>query len=473
MMHNRIPDKFRPSIRRVAFFFVSIFVILFIYLSYIQIYESSFLVSHPLNRRTTEASRMIEHGKIYDRHKERLAYSVTDGNGGYKRQYPYGIITSHVIGYDSTQYGKSGIEATYTGYLSGLSNPERRLGSITHLWDIKSGNNVILTLDAKLQEIAYTALGNNRGSVVAISPRTGEILVMVSKPGFDPNNIDRDWQNLSQSSVSPLLNRAVQGLYPPGSIIKTMVAETALSEKKVSLKDTFNCTGSLKIGSDYTLNESNHTAHGKIDLEEALAVSCNITFGTLSLQLGRDKMANMFEKYGFNKSINSDIQEVPNRIPNFKQMGEGDLAQTGIGQGSLLVTPLRMAMLASCFANNGTIMQPYMVKQITAPDETIIKSFNEQEFSSPVNSQIANQIQQMMITVVNNGTGSAARLSGISVAGKTGTAENPLGDPHAWFIGFAPADNPQIAIAVIVENGGSGGQTAAPIARKVFEQALR
>jgi len=472
-MHSNIQDKFRSSIRRVAFFFVSILVMLFIYLSYIQIYQSNFLVSHPLNRRTTEASRMVEHGKILDRHKDILAYSVSDGAGGYKRQYPYGSITSHIIGYDSLQYGKSGIEASHAGYLSGLSNPERRLGSITHLWDIKSGNNVILTLDASLQEIAYKALGTNRGAIVAISPHTGEILLLVSKPGFDPNNIDRDWQSLSQSDVSPLLNRAVQGLYPPGSIIKTMVAETALTEKRINLKSNFNCSGSLKIGTDYTLNESNYTAHGNIDLEEALAVSCNITFGTLSLQLGRDKMANMFEKYGFNKLLTSDVPEVPSRIPSFSRMGDGDLAQTGIGQGSLLVTPLRMAMLASCYANNGTIMQPYMVKQITAPDGTVIKNFHEEEFSSPVNSQIAKQIQQMMVTVVNNGTGSAARISGISVAGKTGTAENPLGNPHAWFIGFAPADNPQIAIAVIVENGGSGGQVAAPIARKILEQALR
>ncbi len=465
--------EIRTNIHRTALSLLGLLIILLIYVSYIQIFESSFLATHPLNRRTVEAARKIEYGRILDRHGEKLAYSQPDGTGGYRRAYPYGEVFAHIVGYDSEKYGKTGIESTFTGDLSGISNPERRLGAVAHLLEATSGNNITLTLDANLQQTAYKALDKHRGAVVAISPRTGAILVMVSKPGFDPNEIDAEWKNVSQSADSPLLNRAVQGLYPPGSTIKVMVADAALTEKITDLKKTFNCEGSLKIGPDYVLTETNYHAHGKVDLEQALTVSCNITFGSLALDLGRNRMAKMFERYGFTRSTEEYLQENPSRLPNFSALSDGDLAQTGIGQGSLLVTPLRMAMLASSFANNGIIMKPFLVSQITNPDGAIVKRFLPEQWLVATSPQIANTVSEMMVNVVNEGTGNAARLSGISVAGKTGTAENPHGAAHAWFIGFAPADNPEIAIAVIVENGGSGGEIAAPIARQVLAQALR
>lgn len=472
-MFNDIPGKFHKNIRKVAYFLIGLLVVLCLYVSYIQVVESHTLTKHPLNRRNLEEARKIEQGQILDRYGEKIAYSIPDGRGGYKRNYPLGPITAHISGYSSLQFGKSGIESSFGNYLSGASNPERRLGPITHLFETKKGNNVMLTIDSHLQETAYKALGNSRGAVVAISPRTGEILAMVSKPSFDPNSIDQQWQSVSQSSESPLLNRALQGLYPPGSTIKIMVAEAALAERIASPERTFDCAGILKIGPDYTLQENNQVAHGKINLEDALAVSCNITFGTLSLELGPDRMSKAFSRFGFDKPVGEELQEFPSRLPNFNKLGKGDLAQTGIGQGSLLVTPLRMAMLASCFANNGTIMKPYLVKQISAPDGTIINQFTPEIWLTPTNPQLASQVRQMMITVVKEGTGTAAQVPGILVAGKTGTAENPHGLSHAWFIGFAPADNPQIAIAVIVENGGSGGRVAAPIARQILREALR
>lgn len=466
-------DKFHSNVRRVAFSLIFLLLLLFLHVSYIQIFQSNALASHSLNRRNIEAARKIEQGMILDRNHVKLAESIPSSGGGFERHYPLGAITSHVIGYSSIEYGTSGIESQYSGFLTGIINPERKLGPINHLFELKKGNDVVLTLDSALQETAYKALGNRRGSVVAISPRTGEILAMVSKPSFDPNNIDKEWKVISQSKESPLLNRSVQGLYPPGSIIKVMIAESALTNKTANRTTKFNCEGSLKLGPDYTLTENNLTAHGKINLDEALAVSCNITFGKLALMMGRSEMAKTFERFGFTKKIDGSLDELPSRIPDFRNLSDGDLAQTAIGQGSLLVTPLRMAMLASCFANNGKIMRPTIVNKIMAPDGTIIEQYSPREWLAPVSPAIANEIKNMMIGVVNNGTGSAARLSGISVAGKTGTAENSFGAPHAWFIGFAPADNPQIAIAVIVENGGSGGQIAAPIAHKILEQALR
>lgn len=467
-MHNDVPN----NLRKVAFVMLGMLVLLLIYISYLQIFEGNYLAAHPLNRRSIETSKNIMRGQILDKNGVKIAYSEPNKQGEYVREYPYGAIFSHVVGYDSPQYGKTGLEGTYNGQLSGLVNPERGLGAITQLWQKPGGNNILLTIDSKLQETAYRALGNNRGAIVAIDTRTGAILAMVSKPDFNPNRIDKEWQSVSSAMDSPLINRAVQGLYPPGSIIKVMIAEASLQEKIVDTKKTFECQGKLKIGPDYVLPEANFKAHGKVDLEEALAVSCNVTFGLISLELGRGKLAKTFERYGFSRSVPEEIEEAASRLPNFDKLSDGDIAQTGIGQGSLLVTPLRMAMLASVFANNGKIMTPYLVQQVTAPNGEVIKQHSASEWLNPVNAANAGLVRDMMVNVVDNGTGIAAKISGLKVAGKTGTAENPNGAPHAWFIGFAPANQPKIAIAVIVENGGSGGAIAAPIARQLFSQAL-
>jgi len=464
-------DDIAHNIRKVAFCLLGLLVILFVYLSYIQVIESEFLVSHPLNRRTAEATRHIQNGLIVDKNGEKLAYSEKSGDG-FKREYPYGAITANVIGYDSFKYGKSGIESTYNNYLTGMNNQLRHLGAISNLLPNQPGNNVMLTIDAKLQDVAYRELGENRGAIVVMNPRTGAILAMVSKPSFNPNTIDQQWESVSTGKNSPLLNRAVQGLYPPGSIIKVMMADAALTEKITDLKQTINCEGALKVPPDYILEESGHRAHGRVNLEEALEVSCNVTFGSLALELGDKRMAKTFERFGFKLPVGDEFQELKSRLPDFNSLGNGDLAQIGIGQSSLLVTPLRMAMLASAFANKGKIMKPYMVTKITDSNGSVIKEFVPEEWLVPTSPQLADTIKGMMISVVKDGTGNAAHLSGTQVAGKTGTAENSQGASHAWFIGFAPADNPEIVIAVIVENAGSGGSIAAPMAGRILAQAL-
>ena len=459
------------NIRKVAFWLIGLLIILFVYLSYIQVIESNFLVSHPLNRRNAEKTRHVKNGMIVDKNGEKLAYSEKNGDG-FKREYPYAAITANVIGYDSFKYGKTGIESTFNNYLTGMNNQLLHIGAISHLFINNPGNNVLLTLDAKLQETAYKELGDNRGAIVVMEPRTGAILAMVSKPSFNPNTLDQQWESVSTASNSPLLNRAVQGLYPPGSIIKVMMADAALTETIVDLKQTINCEGELKVPPDYILEESGHQAHGRVNLEEALAVSCNVTFGSLALKLGDTKMAKTFDRFGFKLSVGEEFQEAKSRLPDFSSLGNGDLAQVGIGQSSLLVTPLRMALLASAFANNGKIMKPYMVSKITDSAGNVIKEFMPEEWLAPTSPQLAEMIKKMMVTVVDNGTGTGAHLSGIRIAGKTGTAENSQGASHAWFIGFAPADNPKIVIAVIVENAGSGGSIAAPIAGRILAQAL-
>lgn len=466
-------DDLRGSIRRIAYSLLGLLAVLFVYVSYIQIVQGERLAGHALNTRTTAAAEKVARGVIFDRRGEKLAYSEKDENGKYRRHYPYGAVAAHAVGYSSSRYGQAGVESAMNGYLSGMSNPERRFGPVTALWKTQAGNDVTLTIDAVLQEAAYRALGNRRGAVVAIAPRSGAVLALVSRPGFDPEDVESDWQAIVGRADSPLLNRAVQGLYPPGSTIKVMVAEASLAERIADSRKTYTCEGSLKIGPDYVLNESNRQVHGKVDLEEALAVSCNVTFGRLTLELGRSRMAKTFDRYGFTKPLDGDLMEAASRLPDFARLGDGDLAQTGIGQGSLLVTPLRMAMLASAFANKGIILKPYIVSRVTAPDGAVIKQFGSAEFAAPTSAALAAEVSRMMQTVVSGGTGYAARIGGVKVAGKTGTAENPHGASHAWFIGYAPADAPEIAVAVIVENGGAGGEVAAPVARQVMARALR
>ena len=465
-------DSISRNIKRTAAVFLALFVMLFVYISYLHIVEADVLASHALNRRTAEIEKRIPRGRIVDKQGKELSFSEKD-NEEYYRNYPFGAAFAHIVGYDSPKYGRAGVESSFNSFLTGLGGPEFRLGPLSQLWRPKSGNTVVMTVDAAIQRQAYRAMGEQKGAIVVLDPKTGEVLAIVSKPSFDPNSLDEDWQVLSGRTDSPLLNRAVQGLYPPGSIIKTMIAEAALTEKTATLKTIFQCEGSYKIGSDYTLPEVNQKAHGKINLEQALAVSCNVTFGKLALQLGRSGMEKSFERYGFTKAIGSEFQESASRLPDFSKLTDGELAQVGIGQGPLLTTPLRMAMLAGAYANKGIMMKPYMVSKIVSPDGATLKQYTPEAWLSPVKAATNDAVSQMMRTVVSDGTGTGAYIKGVPVAGKTGTAENAQGQPHAWFIGYAPANNPQIAIAVVVENAGSGGSVAAPIARQVILEALR
>lgn len=474
------PDKtvgqlhLRKNIFQVAVAVLSALILLFVYVSYVQVWHGSFLAGHPLNRRGSDAARKFAAGSILDRNGEPLAFSEPDAAGGFRRQYPYGAVLAHIIGYSSPVYGQTGLEASAQRFLTGMDNPGQYLGPVKQLLRPTAGNSVKLTIDLKLQQLAFTALGNHRGAIIVISPQTGAILAAVSKPGFDPNQIDQQWNTIAQDPDSPLLNRVTQGLYPPGSSIKPLVADAALTDHIVTLDTHFDCEGSLQISPDYTLSESEHQAYGNINLQQALTVSSNVAFGTIAMQMGPQRLAVAFDRYGFSRAWMGELQESSCHLPKFDQLNnKGDIAQIGIGQGSLLVTPLHMAMMTAAIANKGTIMKPYLIDQIIGPNGAVLQQTAPEVWLQATSSQLADTLSSMMTTVVTDGTGRSAAISGIQVAGKTGTAENPHGQPHAWFIGFAPAKNPQIAVVVVVENAGFGGETAAPIARQLFLQALR
>lgn len=463
-------DRIRTNVKYVGVSLICLLIVLILYVTYIQIYKGSFWAGHALNRRTDEISKTIKRGSILDRNGNKLAISrYTDGR--YQRIYPYEDLTAHIVGYDNEKFGRTGAEAVFNGFLSGSHTFFASFGPAARLFS-KAGYNVHLTLDINLQQAAYKALGNKKGAAIVMNPGTGEILAMVSKPSFEPDFDENDWKHYIQDKSSPLLNRALNGLYPPGSIIKVMVAETALKEKTVSADAVFKCSGSLKIG-DYILNEADKKAHGTLSLSEALAESCNVTFAQLALKLGNDKINNAFERYGFYKYLTGELEESKSILPNVNKLSSGELAQTAIGQGELLVTPIKMALLASAFANDGVVMKPYFMKDIITEDGSVIEHNKPTAWFTAAGPDSVRQVAKMMRMVVEEGTGQAAEVSGIKVAGKTGTAENPHGAPHAWFIGYAPFDNPQVAVAVIIENGGAGGKIAAPIARQIIMEALR
>ena len=460
------------NMRRLMMFVISLLVCLFLYVFYIQIITGDSLTNHPLNKRTDILATRIERGAILSADGARLAYSKKREDGTWQRDYPLGSAAAHVTGYTSSKYGLSGMEELYNIQLSGLANPGRKLGPASKWLTNSAGATVILTIDSNLQMAVWKALGNRRGAAVVIDPQTGAILAMISRPSFQPADIDTDWQTVTANPASPLLNRVTQGLYPPGSIIKPLVAEAALQERITTAARTFQCDGQLKVGRDYVLHESNDQVHGKVDLQKALAVSCNVTFGQLALQMGRSKLFNAYDKYGFSRSTSTELADAPGRLPDFDRLNDGDLVQMGIGQSSLLVTPLKMVLLAAAIGNKGIIMKPHIMQQIQDSDGRILQKQTADVWLTPISPTSAATLTKMMVAVIDEGTGSQAAINGIKVAGKTGTAENPHGADHSWFIGFAPAEEPKVAVAVIVENAGSGGLVATPIARHILTAAL-
>jgi peptidoglycan glycosyltransferase len=469
--------KRNNKIIHVLIFMCTIFFSLMAYLTYFQLFTGKKIESSSYNRRQQLKEDNTKRGSIYDTNGIVLAES-TNVKGKWQRKYPYGSLYSHVIGYNSEVYGRVLIEEKYNNDLLDISEFKSVMGINSNLLQGKKvGNNLFLTVDHDLQKLANDLMGAKKGAVVAMNPRTGGILAMVSKPGFDPNNraLEERWKELVDSEDSPFLPRTTQGLYAPGSTFKVAVAASALENGLESL--TFDDKGTVRIDGK-NFDNSNKRVYGKIDLEKALVVSSNVAFSQIGVRLGEKNIRDMAEKIGIGKSISFDIPLKKSVFP-YNSMGKTDMAAVAIGQGKTLVTPLHMAMLASSVANNGVMMKPILVDRVVNPEGKEIKKWEPLKLGNAFSYDTAKKVKNMMVGVVKEGTGKSAAIKGISVAGKTGTAENELtgsgaNKEHAWFIGFAPADNPRIAVAVIVEySGGSGGTVSAPIAGKLMNAYLK
>lgn len=446
-------------------------------LTWFELKGKSSIMNSAYNRRLMAEEEQILRGSILDRNGVILAHSE-EKDGVSTRLYPFSGLYTHVIGYDSVTYGKSLLESRFNAALLGKDGLEiiDKFGSMI-TGEKRVGHSLILTVDNDLQKKARELMGSNRGAIVALNPKTGEILAMVSTPDFNPNagGLEEKWPELVEDPNSPLLPRAVMGLYPPGSTFKVVTAAAAIEN---GLADTqFDDTGTIVIDGKTFKNYAGK-AYGPLDMTKAVTVSSNVYFSQLAGLVGAKPLRDKAVKAGFTEELTLDLPLTMSRIGT-PDMGKTELAATGIGQGKLLATPLQMAMISAGIANDGIIMKPYLVGNTSDVTGKILKTTQPQALYQFTDAAVADAVTDMMIGVVESGTGTKARISGTAVAGKTGTAQNEKsaqgeGFDHAWFIGFAPAENPEIAVAVILEyQGKGGGQAAAPIAGSVMNTWLK
>lgn len=452
------------KIIRVLIVISALFLSLLTYLLYFNMFQAESVATNPYNRRQWDEERYITRGTIYDSEGLVLAETVEDDDGNAKRMYSQGRIYSHVIGYCSQIYGKSLLERSFDSELLGKGDLSLFQG------DKKQGFDLNLTVNNNVQKYAYNQMRGKRGALVAINPKTGAILAMVSLPDFDPNAnvLEASWGDLVEDENSPFITRAVQGLYPPGSTYK-IVTLAAAYENGMKEK-LFDDVGKFEVG-DVTVENYNGKAYGEISLERAFSVSSNQVFCSVGYDLGSEAVLEVAQRFGVDKDFEFDVDIAKSRI-EYKKMTDTDGALVSIGQGQLLTTPIHMAMICAAVANDGNMLRPYLVESITK-NNTVIQNARTKSLGTVISKECADYVAEQMVKVVESGTGTRARISGVSVAGKTGTAENEHDKDHSWFVGYAPADDPQIAIAVILENDGrSGGDAAAPIAGNVMNKYL-
>jgi peptidoglycan glycosyltransferase len=459
------------SIRRLFYFFVALFVSLILMLTYVQVWAAPSLKVNAANTRAVEEEMKIERGLILSADGEELATNRKEGQY-YLREYPLGDLVEPWLGYNSLRYGRAGIERVYNEELTGQTGLLGVTGSWSQiLGQSQRGADLKLTIDLRVQRAAAKALGNRKGAIVALDPRTGAVLAMVSYPRYDPNELNSVWKDLIDDPGKPLLNRAIQGLYPPGSVFKIIVASAGLQTGTVTPETEFNDTGTVTLGG-YEVHNFDDKVYGDHTFAKAFASSINTTFAKVGVELGAETLASYSADFGFGESFPWRLGGAKSSFPDPADMDTAHVAQAAIGQADILSTPMLMALAASAVANEGKIMKPYIVDQILSYNGAIAEKTSPSVWLRPITQATAATMTDLMIRVVKSGTGTAAALPGVQVAGKTGTAEVADAESHAWFAGFAPADNPQVAVVVLVENGGSGGGVAAPIAKQVIAAAL-
>lgn len=447
----------------VMVFFVALFMTLALYLVYFQLFKRADIENDSHNRRLWVNEDNIKRGSIYDRNGNILAYSEEDSDGSQYRVYNYGKSASSVTGYSSKTYGKTGIEKSYNKELLALSG-ENLSNFRKMVVKNDTGYDVHLSLDQNIQEIVYEYMQDIKGSCVVMNPKTGEVLALVSNPSYDPNSVDEDWDDLIQNTDGPLVNRATSGAYRPGSTFKIVTATGLLN---YGLDTSYNDTGVETI-QGYDIRNFADQTFGMVNLRSAFVDSINTYFASKTNDLGRDKYMELAEKFMINKDYDFDMDKNKAIIP-FDDLNQVDLAMTGFGYGKTQITPLHMAMITSAIANEGKMMQPRLVTKVVDKDGKIIEEKKEKVLSEVTSVENANIIRDMMVSVVNEGTGTSAYLDSVQIAGKTGTADKENNLLDAWFVGFAPAYDPDIAIALVVEDSDdTGGVVAAPIARDII-----
>ncbi len=478
--------------RRLAVALLAGFALLLLNVTYVQAIAGPRYRDDPRNERTALTRIGKERGMIVSADGTVLAESVasSDDPQRFLRRYPEGEVFAHAVGYTSLRFGDDAVEDAYADDLR-----SRRDFTISDLLAALLGRDlrprsVQLTIDADLQRTAFEALNGQAGAVVALRPDTGEVLALVSAPSFDPNGFVgpdavTERERLLEDARQPLLDRATGESYSPGSTFKVVVAAAAIEEAVAGPESRFPDPLELTLpGSTAVIRNFDRGPCGSGDtvtLREAFRKSCNTIFGQLAMDLGAELLSTQANRFGFNQEIPFQWNPLTSFFPaagSFENDLPG-LAQSGIGERDVQATPFQMALVASAVANQGIMMRPFLVKRVADADGEVLRETEAEIYDRAVAPATAELLAGMLEQVVTNGTGGRAAVSGVRVAGKTGTAQADQGAPDVWFIGFAPVDDPTIAVAVVIEDGGAvgesatGGSVAAPVAQRVLAQWLQ
>lgn len=475
------------QVRLVALAILIMFGALFLNLAWIQVINAEKLANNPANTRLLLKEYGLERGWIRSSDDKDLAVSEPTPQAELKflRRYPTGPLFAHPVGYYSIRYGRGGLEQSHNEDLSGRGGvvTMRELGDRL-LGQGQKGDNLALSMDSRVQQAAFAALGERKGAIVALDPLNGQVLAMVSKPSFDPNPLsahegdiqERAWQALTSDKDRPLNNRASAETYPPGSTFK-LVASAAALENGMGTDTSYPSEeGYQPRGTDRVIRNFGGATCGG-DMRDALRVSCNAYFARLGAELPEGALEETAKAFGFTERPPIDLRAAESKLPTAEQLDSPAFAAlSAIGQHSVAATPLQMALVAAGIGNDGKVPVPKLVRQIEDARGGVVRQATAETWKEAISSQTADTIKQMMVSVVEAGTGRAAALPGTDVAGKTGTAQAGAAGQStlAWFVAFAPADSPRIAIAVMVEGAGdgrdeTGGRLAAPMAKQVLQ----
>jgi peptidoglycan glycosyltransferase len=457
----------KDSIKKVTVFIIIIFALLIGTTVKISVIDSEKMIVNAYNPRINQANSSIKRGSIKDIDGYEFVYSEKEGDT-YKRVYNDVQSSAHVVGYVNP--GKSGIEASGNFTLEHVSNEFiQRLSAFFTDEDVE-GDSIYLTIDKDLQDIASNLMRTNKGAVVVEEISTGRILTMVSKPDFDPSTISDNWESVNNNEDSPLLNRAVSGEYTPGSIFKIITTVSAIRNMDDIDSLSFECDSDAEY-EDKVIHCFNNKAHGTQNIVQAFANSCNTAYSLLGYKLGGEALRQTADELLFNEPFEFLLGTATPKMSLTESSSVSEIVETAIGQGKTTVTPLYMVSLVSAIANNGIMMKPYIIDHVESYSGNTVSRTVPESYATLFTAEECEKLKEMMIAVVNEGTGYNANSEYFQVAGKTGTAENPGGNDHLWFVGFAPADSPQYAVSVVLENG-DGSANASVIARKMLYNAI-
>lgn len=466
--NNNMMNK---SVVNVTYIIAAVFLFMVGYIIYFMLVESTAVIANSANRRADKFADKIVRGSILTSDGKVVAETKVDKSGKEKRNYPEGKMFSHVVGYDS--YGRSGLELDTNFYLltSNANIFERTYNTLREKKN--KGDNVVSTLDYNMQQTAYKALSGVQGAIMVMEPATGKVLAMVSKPDFDPNDIDNVWKKATaeDSKETMLLNRATQGLYAPGSTFKILTALEYINEYGNAYKKySYECEGKSTFD-DVSIKCAHNEKHGKVDLASTLAHSCNTSVANIGTKISAGGLKTLCEGFLYNSDLPYSGVYSKSRFKLDTHSSRKEIPQTVIGQGETLITPLHNLMIISAIANGGVLMKPYLIDSVENYAGVRVKKFTGSSYGSLLSADKASLISKMLEGVINDGTATKyLKDAKYSVAGKTGTAEyGSDGNVNSWFIGYSNVDDPDIAVSIVIEDADTAGVKAAAVARKLFD----